>query len=643
MTAVSMRDMLEAGVHFGHQTRFWNPKMRPYIFGERNKIHIIDLEKSLPLYNDALNFLGRMAASGGTILFVGTKRAAQECIAAEAQRCAMPYVNRRWLGGMLTNYRTVKQSIKRLKELEALIEEGGLDRVSKKEGLSLQRELAKLERGLGGIKNMDGIPDVLFIIDVGYEKIAVAEAVTLGIPVVAVVDTNNAPDGVDYIIPGNDDAIRSIELYVSGAATAVLEGRESAQLEVAAAVGSGKEADDESAGTGKAARKKKPPVRKKTVAAAKKSAPSGQPVGEPDAAGDGGEAAGTDGGAAVAGAKLRGPTAEQPPPAMKSRRPTVKQPPMASRRRPERGTDSSRERGGGSMRITAAMVKELRERTGAGMMDCKRALTEAEGDLEKAVGIMRLSGQAKADKKAGRITAEGVVAIRRDDTGRRAAMVEINCETDFVAKEAAFRGFVDAVCARVLAAEPDDLDGLAGMPLGGEGGPSVEEERRGLVAKIGENISVRRFVVIHSKGGRLGSYLHGTRIGVVVDLEGADDVVARDIAMHVAASRPVAVAEGDMPEEMLGREREILEAQVAESGKPAEIQRKMLAGRIAKFLKEVTLLGQPFVKDPDRTVKEYLGVSGAAVLRFERFEVGEGIERKTGNFAEEVLAQARGH
>ena len=276
MAAVSMRDMLEAGVHFGHQTRFWNPKMRPYIFGERNKIHIIDLEKSLPLYNDALNFLGRMAASGGTILFVGTKRAAEECVAAEAQRCAMPYVNRRWLGGMLTNYRTVKQSIKRLKDLEALIEEGGLDRISKKEGLSLQRELAKLERGLGGIKNMEGIPDVLFIIDVGHEKIAVAEAVKLGIPVVAVVDTNNPPDGVDYIIPGNDDAIRSIELYVAGAATAILEGREAAQLEVAAAVGSS--VDGESGGSGRPARKKKAAARKKTEVTTKKSASDKPPA-----------------------------------------------------------------------------------------------------------------------------------------------------------------------------------------------------------------------------------------------------------------------------------------------------------------------------------------------------------------------------
>ena len=294
------------------------------------------------------------------------------------------------------------------------------------------------------------------------------------------------------------------------------------------------------------------------------------------------------------------------------------------------------------MQITAAMVKELRERTGAGMMDCKRALTEADGDLDKAIGIMRLSGQAKADKRAGRTTAEGVVTIRMDGTARRAAMVEVNCETDFVAKEAEFRSFADAVCARVLAADPADVDELGRMPFDIDEGASIEEARRGLVAKIGENISVRRFAAIDSRGGRLGAYLHGTRIGVVVDLEGADDAVARDIAMHVAASRPVAVGESDVPEEMLGREREILEAQVADSGKSFEIRKKMLAGRVAKFLREVTLLGQPFVKDPERPVGEYLRASGATVLRFERFEVGEGIEKRAGNFAEEVMAQARG-
>ena len=232
MSNVTMREMLEAGVHFGHQTRFWNPKMAPFIFGERNKIHIVNLEKSLPLYSDASNFLGRMAANRGTILFVGTKRAAEEVVAREAQRCGMPFVDRRWLGGMLTNFGTVKESIKRLKELEALIDGGGLDRVSKKEGLSMQRELAKLERSLGGIKNMAGLPDVMFIIDVGHEKIAVREAVKLGIPVVGVVDTNNDPDGVDYVIPGNDDSIRAIELYVRGAADAILDGRQAAQLQM---------------------------------------------------------------------------------------------------------------------------------------------------------------------------------------------------------------------------------------------------------------------------------------------------------------------------------------------------------------------------------------------------------------------------
>lgn len=230
MANVTMRDMLKAGVHFGHQTRFWNPKMQPYIFGERNKIHIINLERSLPLYQDALNFLGRMAASRGKVLFVGTKRNAQGAVAEAARSCGMPFVDRRWLGGMLTNFRTVKQSIKRLKDLEERLDDGSLDRVTKKERLSLGRELAKLELGLGGIKDMESLPDVLFVIDVGHEKIAVNEAVKLGIPVVGVVDSNNSPKGVDYVVPGNDDAIRAIELYLRGAADAVNEGRDSAQL-----------------------------------------------------------------------------------------------------------------------------------------------------------------------------------------------------------------------------------------------------------------------------------------------------------------------------------------------------------------------------------------------------------------------------
>jgi small subunit ribosomal protein S2 len=227
MSDVSMRQMLEAGVHFGHQTRYWNPKMRSFIFGERNKIHIINLEKTLPLYGDAMNFIGSLAAKRGNILFVGTKRAAQEIVREEAERCSMPFVNHRWLGGMLTNFKTVKQSIKRLKELEAMKAEGGFEGLSKKEVLTLSREQEKLERSLGGIKDMNGLPDALFVIDVGHEKIAVNEAVKLGIPVIGVVDSNNDPDKVDYVIPGNDDAIRAITLYTQGVAKAIIEGRAS--------------------------------------------------------------------------------------------------------------------------------------------------------------------------------------------------------------------------------------------------------------------------------------------------------------------------------------------------------------------------------------------------------------------------------
>ena len=230
MSSVTMRQMLEAGVHFGHQARYWNPKMSSYIFGERNKIHVINLEKSLPLYNDALNFISKLASNKGTVLFVGTKRQARDVIKQEAERCGMPYVNHRWLGGMLTNYKTVKQSIKRLKDLEKMDEDGNLERLSKKEALMRRREMEKLDRSLGGIKDMPGLPDALFVIDVGHENIAISEANKLGIPVIAVVDTNNSPDGVDYVVPGNDDAIRAISLYTQGVASAVMEGLSSTSV-----------------------------------------------------------------------------------------------------------------------------------------------------------------------------------------------------------------------------------------------------------------------------------------------------------------------------------------------------------------------------------------------------------------------------
>ena len=232
--STTMRQMLEAGVHFGHQTRFWNPKMAPYIFGARSKIHIVNLEKTLAKYNEAMTFVRRLSANKGTILFVGTKRQAREIMAEEASRCASPYVDQRWLGGMLTNFKTIKQSIKRLKEMETMCEDGSLDRLGKKEALMLTRELDKMHKSIGGIKNMGSLPDALFVVDVGYHKIAITEANKLGIPIVAVVDTNHSPEGIDYIIPGNDDSSRAIRLYARGVADAILEGKNNIAKEVAA-------------------------------------------------------------------------------------------------------------------------------------------------------------------------------------------------------------------------------------------------------------------------------------------------------------------------------------------------------------------------------------------------------------------------
>jgi small subunit ribosomal protein S2 len=233
--SVTMRQMLEAGVHFGHQTRYWNPKMAPYIFGHRNKIHIINLEKTLAMYQEALKFARQLAANRGNLLFVGTKRQAREIVREEALRCQMPFVDHRWLGGMLTNFKTVKQSIKRLREMEAMQQDGSFERIAKKEALGLQREMEKLNRSLGGIKELSSLPDALFIIDVGYQKGAVAEANKLGVPVIGVVDTNHTPAGIDYVVPGNDDSSRAIRLYARGMADAVLEGRSQSLEEVVSA------------------------------------------------------------------------------------------------------------------------------------------------------------------------------------------------------------------------------------------------------------------------------------------------------------------------------------------------------------------------------------------------------------------------
>jgi elongation factor Ts len=290
------------------------------------------------------------------------------------------------------------------------------------------------------------------------------------------------------------------------------------------------------------------------------------------------------------------------------------------------------------MAITASLVKELRERTGAGMMECKKALEETNGDIEVAIENMRKSGQAKAAKKAGRIAADGVIKVAISADGKSAAMVEVNCETDFVAKDENFQSFADAIANRALNSDVADVEALVALPLHEGEATTIEEARQALISKIGENMTVRRMMRF-STSGVLSSYLHGNRIGVVVDTDQNDDL-GRDVAMHVAAVNPVCIDESGVPAELLEKERDIVVTQAQESGKPADIIEKMVEGRMRKYLAEITLVGQAFVKDPDTTVGKLLSSSGVTLNSFNRFEVGEGIEKKSENFRDEVMAQA---
>ncbi len=292
-----------------------------------------------------------------------------------------------------------------------------------------------------------------------------------------------------------------------------------------------------------------------------------------------------------------------------------------------------------SINISAAMVKELRERTSSGMMECKKALVEAEGDMELAIENMRKAGLAKADKKSGRIAAEGIIGVKVSDDSKAVAIVDINCETDFVAKADDFVGFVSTIAAAVLNANIQTEEELLALPLAD--GVTVDEVRRGLISKLGENITIRRFEKFETAEGGMACYLHGSKIGVIIELAKADAELGKDIAMHIAASKPICVSDDQVSAETIEKEKEIFAAQAAESGKPAEIIEKMVLGRVSKFLAEVTLLGQPFIKDDKLTVGKLVASKGNAVIRFSRFEVGEGIEKKEENFAEEVMAQVR--
>ena len=393
MAVVTMKQLLDSGTHFGHQTRRWNPKMKRFIFTDRNGIYIIDLQQTLTFIDKAYEFVKETVAHGGSVMFVGTKKQAQESIADEATRVGMPYVNQRWLGGMLTNFSTVHKRLQRLKELEAMEQTGGFEGRTKKEILMLTREKNKLERSLGGIRDMAKVPSAIWVVDTNKEHIAVGEARKLGIPVIAILDTNCDPDEVDYPIPGNDDAIRSAALLTKVIASAVAEGLQ-------ARAGAGPRRRQARGGVRRAARRM---------------------------------------GAGAAGLRYRQRSGFRP----------------LRRRRSRCGRNRINPHGRLSMaNYTAADVKRLRELTGAGMLDCKNALAETDGDFDKAVEVLRIKGAKDVGKRAERATAEGLVAAKGG------ALIELNCETDFVAKNAEFQTLADEIVAAAVSAKAADVDAL---------------------------------------------------------------------------------------------------------------------------------------------------------------------------------------
>ena len=548
--AVTMRELLEAGVHFGHQTRRWNPKMRRFIFGERGGIYIIDLQKTLESLEEAESFVRNLAERGGTVLFVGTKKQAQDSVEEEAKRTGMPYVNHRWLGGLLTNWRTISERIEHLHELRRLRDENQLELLPPKERISMQAELEKLEANLGGVADMRKQPDAIFIVDLRKEQLAVKEARRLGMPVIALVDTNCDPDEADFVIPGNDDAIRSCSLIVHALGDAIAEGKQRAK-----------------------------PGRLR--------ARSGR-----------GDPAGAGGGV---------PRSPRPRPSRA----------RAGRRAGAGARARSRPRhaGGGvvsQVQISASLVKELRDRTGAGMMAAKRALEETGGDVEAAQRLLREQGMAAAGKKAGRATTEGEVLATV--SGNVGAIVAVGCETEPVSKNEEFLSFAEAALEAVEANGPDALEGL-------------EERRLELIAKIGENVELVGGTRMEAgEGELLAEYVHppANKIGVLVRVKGSDGTAARRLAMHISFAAPRYRSVDEVPAEELANERSIYENQADVQSKPEEVRAKIVEGRLRKeFLSGVALSEQSWIHDPSLTAGKALEEAGLEVLEFVRYALAE--------------------
>ncbi len=593
MPVVSMKELLEAGVHFGHQTRRWNPKMKRFIFTERGGIYIIDLTQTQELVDEAHNFAKAIAERGGSILFVGTKKQAQDAVRDEAKRVGMPFVNHRWLGGLLTNWRTISDRIQRLHELRGLKQENMLELLPAKERIQMEAELEKLEANLGGVADMRRQPDAIFIVDLRKEQLAVREAKRLGMPVIALVDTNCDPDEADYIIPGNDDAIRSCSVIVKAIADGIEAGK---QRVTQAELRAPRNGDGE------------PAARRAPAPAERRLPPRRLPH-----------------------PRSRLPPRLPPrrlPHPLRLRRGGIRTRGGSSRSRsgshrggdpsrsgsPRRGgrADDDRAAGGiGMTEITAAMVKELRDATSAGMMECKRALQETGGDFDEAVKLLREKGMASAAKRADRETSEGKVGVMvRDSVG---AIAAIGCETEPVSNNDDFLAYAEKVLRTVF---------------DGGDASSLEDERVELAARLGENIQVAGAKRMEAEGDEvLSYYVHGpaNKVGALVRTKGGDPAVARSLALHLTFARPTYGSRDEVPQELVDAEREILANSDEVKSKPENVRDKIVEGQLnKKFYGEAVLTEQTWYRADESTanVGKYLAEQGVELVDYAWYAVG---------------------
>ena len=604
----TIKDLLKAGTHFGHQSRYWNPKMAKYIYGTYNHVNIINLEHTLVELRRACEFVHNLARSRKKILFVGTKKAARDIIKQEADSIGQYSVIHRWMGGTLTNYNIISASIRKLGELQKQKADGLFAQLTKKEAMMRSRAMMKLERNIGGIKDMNGLPDALFVVDVRNERIAVAEANKLGIPVIGIVDTNSNPENIDYVIPGNDDSIRSISLFVKKIALAFREGgqlaeqfsmlrdqqpqQETAERPKIAGTLKKKDQEDEDAGksdeaapveeAGKEAKDANAP---KEQAKEQKPAESGEPSKNKDA--DKGEDSDGDNGEDKGG---------------------------------DKGSASAAKKDTGGDKISPQAVKELRETSGAGIMECKQALADAKGDMERAMEILRESGAAKHLKRAERDAKEGTLAVKSDDKG--ATLVEINCETDFVARNEEFVGFAEKVAESFHSNPPKLSDGTPELDK------NTQEQLQEISHKMGEKILISNFVSMEApKDGTVGFYVHTDRkLCSLVTIDQKDPDLAKDLAMQVTAMSPMVVNPEDVPAELLEKEKKVFQAQIKDEDKPEDIKNKMIDGKLKKFASEIALSEQAFIKDPQQKIKDLLKQGKVKDIKFIRHPLGKAAE-----------------